>query len=278
MNSEYFLKRFEAVFLHLHHRRPKLSIPATAKEIATEHLRRKMVKLLDQNPGISLRKGVERLRRTKISISTETLRKRLCEESLKYRSTMKKPLLTKIHIEKRKHWATENLDTDWKHVIYTVESSFWLANPLTHSWCRATNRPVVHTIKHPQKVHVYGAFCEKGFGKLTVFTGNLNVVRMNQLYKSTLLPTADKFYGKRNRKWPLLEDNVARTQKSSVHSVEERKWYQANGMAATVSRFQSDRKCLGASQEQAKGQIIQKFEASQCIPSTPMEVIFQKIC
>lgn len=238
MNSDYFSKRFEAVFLHSHPKGPKLSIAATAKYMkksegfvrrwveqykrennvndqpnvkpnraTTSKEDQRIAKVFEQNPGLSLRQGAERLRRSKINVSRETLRKRLRKMSLKYRSTMKKPLLTQEHIEKRMQWATENLTTDWNSVIYTDESSFWLSNPLTRAWCRANKRPVVRTIKHPQKVHVYGAFCSKGFGKLTVFTGILNKERMCQLYKSTLLPTAKKYYGNDNSKWLLLEDN-----------------------------------------------------------------------
>ena len=58
-----------------------------------------------------------------------------------------------------------------------------------------------------QKMHVYGAFCEAGFGKFAVFTGILNKDRMFKLYKLTLMPTARKFYGDDSSDWLLLEDN-----------------------------------------------------------------------
>lgn len=86
------------------------------------------------------------------------------------------------------------------------------------------------------------------------------------------------FYGEGNRNWQLLEDNDPKHRSRLCTQWKNEKWYQANGMAATVSRLQSDQKCLGAPQEQADGQIIQKCEAPQCIPSMPMGVIFQKIC
>lgn len=238
MDSEIFSKRFEAVFLHSHPLGPKLSIAAIARRLKksrqwvmrwTEQFQReknvndkpnikpnlattskqdeRIVKLFEENPGMSLDQGVERLSRRNIQVSRSTVKRRLDANAVRYRSTIKKPLLTPIHVEKRLRWANENLSTDWSKVVYTDESSFWLVNPLTHTWCSATNRTVVRTIKHPQKVHVYGAFCERGFGKLTVFTGNLNAVRMCQLYRTTLLPSAKKYYGNDNSKWLLLEDN-----------------------------------------------------------------------
>lgn len=238
MNSEYFSKRFEAVFLHLHHRGPKLSIQQTANQIkksrhfvqywveqwereknvddkpnvqpersTTPKENERIVDVFEQNPGITLDQGVERLSQANIRVSRSTVRRRLQAKNVQYRPTIKKPLLTKIHVEKRLRWATENLDTDWSKVIYTDESSFWLSNHLSHTWCSASNRTVVRTIKHPQKVHVYGAFCEQGFGNLTIFTGNLDAARMVKLYRSTLLPTARKYYGGDKSKWILLEDN-----------------------------------------------------------------------
>lgn len=238
MNSEYFSKRFEAVFLHLHSRGPKLNIQKTANQIKkSEHFVRywveqwkreknvndqpneqpnrastsredkRVVDFVDKNPGLTLSQSVERLSRRGIHVSRSTLRRRLIEKDVRYRPVIKKPLLTQKHIEKRMQWATENLTTDWSKVIYTDESSFWLSNQRTHTWSSAGNRTLVRTVKHSQKVHVYGAFCEAGFGRLTVFTGNLNAVRMCNLYKSTLLPTAKKFYGSDNSNWLLLEDN-----------------------------------------------------------------------
>jgi transposase len=238
MNSEQFKKRFEAVFLHSHPLGPKLSLQATANYIkkskafvnqwveqynreknvndqpnvkpnraTTSQQDMRIVNLFEQNPGMSLNQGVERLSRRGLHVSPSTVRRRLIAATVRYRPTIKKPLLTQLQIEKRMRWATENLTTDWSKVMYTDESSFWLSNSLTHTWSTAKNRTVVRTVKHPLKVHVYGAFCEAGFGKLTVFTGNLNAARMLELYKSTLLPTAKKFYGNDNSNWQLLEDN-----------------------------------------------------------------------
>lgn len=150
MNSEYFTKRFEAVFLHLHPRGPKLSIAATARQIkkskafvrkwveqykreknvndqpnvhpnlaTTPEQDRRIVQLFEQNRGMSVGQGRQRLSRRGFHASTSTIQRRLHAVSLAYRSTIKKPLLSPIHIEKRMHWANENITTDWSKVIYT---------------------------------------------------------------------------------------------------------------------------------------------------------------
>lgn len=260
MNSDYFAKRFEVVFLHLHPKGPKMSIPAIVKytkksrsfvvqwiehykqhknvndqpnvkpnRASTSREDKRIVDLFEKNPGMTVDQGVEKLSRLKIKVSNSTVRRRLAAAAIAYRPTVKKPLLTPLHIEKRMNWATENLTTDWSKVVYTDESSFWISNPLTHTWCRRQNRMVVRTVKHPQKVHVYGAFCEAGFGKLTVFTGILNAERMNQLYKSTLLPTARKFFGTDNSEWLLLEDNDPKHKSRLCNA-----WKEENGIEQMV--------------------------------------------
>lgn len=62
MNSQYFVKRFESVFLVCYHRGPKLSIA---------------VRLVEPNPGVSLRETAASLRRLNIVVSEDTIRKRL---------------------------------------------------------------------------------------------------------------------------------------------------------------------------------------------------------
>lgn len=180
MNSKYFFSRFEAVFLHLHPRGPKLSLSATAKYVqksrgvvqhwteqwkheknvndqpnvkperaTTSKPNDRIVKLFERNPGMSLDQGVERLSHRNIQVSRSTVRKRLRAQDVKFWPCIKKPLLTKIHVEKWMKWATENSGTDWSKVIYTDESLFWLSYPLSRTWCSSTNRTVVRTIKHP---------------------------------------------------------------------------------------------------------------------------------
>lgn len=256
MNSEYYAKRFEVVFLVCHHRGPKMTISAAAKvakkskqfvqkwvsqwryennvndkpnvkpnRATNSRQNKKIVKLFDKNEGMSLSQGKEQLKKVNINISKSTLQRRLIENNMKYRSTMRKPLLKPIHMEKRIRFATENLGTNWDQVIFTDESSFFLSNNLTHTWCSAQKISIVRTVKHPQKVHAYGAFCSKGFGTLTIFSDILDAQKMKTLYRSTLLPTAKKFYGNANNKWLLYEDNDPKHKSRLCNQ-----WKQENGI------------------------------------------------
>lgn len=142
-----------------------------------------------------------------VRVSINTIRRRLEEFDVKNRSTQYKPLLTEKHIEKRLTWANENLDRDWSNVVFTDESSFVVYNYWRKAWTTKSNRFVQRTVKHPKKVHVYGCFSSKGFGRLIIFTRNLDAQFMVKLYQNGLLKSIEKLFGRGNRDWILQEDN-----------------------------------------------------------------------
>lgn len=156
---------------------------------------------------LSLRQGQAKLREKGVNISLETIRKRLKEHNLKFRSVIKKPLLSKKHIEKRVAWARKHLDYDWENAIFTDESSFWARSTVNRAWSTPNNRFVVRTLKHPVKLHVWGCFSKRGFGKLHIFTGTLNAERMTEIYRKALLPSAKKMFPSADDPWTLVEDN-----------------------------------------------------------------------
>lgn len=168
---------------------------------------KKILDLFATKPGLSLRKAKEVVEKSGVQISVETIRKRLGANDVKYRSSLKKPLLSSSHVEKRLAWACANSERNWNNVIFTDESSFWANSNINRSWCTANNRLLQRTVKHPVKVHVWGCFSEKGFGRLFVFTSNLNAVLMNKIYQTALLPSAAKMFGRRGHSWILQEDN-----------------------------------------------------------------------
>ena len=236
--SAKFLKRHEAVFLVNHEKGPKLTYKAAAKYIrkseafvkkwvqrylevgnvddlperglsrATTTKEDKAILCLFQNkPGISLRCAQIKLRMKGINVSLNTIRSRLREKNVSFRSTLKKPLLSENHVERRLAWARENLNRDWDNVIFTDESSFWAWSSLSKAWTTKSNRVLQRTVKHPAKVHVWGCFSKHGFGCLFLFTSNLNAKKMCTIYQKCLLKSAEQFYGSDRTSWVLQEDN-----------------------------------------------------------------------
>ncbi|KAG6452269.1 hypothetical protein O3G_MSEX007545 [Manduca sexta] len=233
-----YLKRYEAVFLVYHSKGPKLTYKSAAKHIkksesfvkkwvkrfsevgnvddlpergssrvTTEQEDRAIIRLFQNTPGLSLRTAQLKLRKKGIDISLNTIRSRMSENDISFRSTLKKPLLSEKHVEKRLNWAKENLDRDWSNVIFTDESSFWAWSSLSKAWTSKHNRLLQRTVKHPVKVNVWGCFCQSGFGCLFVFTGILNAERMCKIYQKCLMRSAKKFFGSDTTTWVLQEDN-----------------------------------------------------------------------
>lgn len=236
--SAAYAKRFEAVFLCTHPKGPKLSATTAARFLhRSEGFVRKWVtryraynnvddfpergstratssredrvllRLFEQNPNITLRQAQQRLARQNINISVATIRNRLREQNIQWRSTRVKPLLSENHIVKRLEWAHENSERDWSNVIFTDEASFWAFVPRRKAWSVRRRPMIQRSVKHPQKIHVWGCFSEHGFGKLHVFTQNLDAEKMVKIYRKFLVPSAERWFGSDTSQWILQEDN-----------------------------------------------------------------------
>lgn len=157
--------------------------------------------------AITLREGQSKLKKKGLEVSVGTIRARLHEKNIKYRSTIKKPLLLEKHVNKRLSWAAENMHRDWRQVIFTDESSFWARTGISRAWSSSTQRFVQRTVKHAIKVHCWGCFSSKGFGRLCIFTDNLNAEKMVKIYEKYLIPSAETWFGSDKESWTLQEDN-----------------------------------------------------------------------
>jgi len=242
--SAKYLKRYEAVFLVLHAKGPKLTYAQASKvlrksksfvekwvkqykEVAnvddlpnrglsrTTREDKTIVRLFERNPTLTLRQARNQLLEKGINI----IRRRLYESKIKYRSTIKKPLLTEKHVTKRLAWIYENLSKDWDNVIFTDEASFWAWLPIRKAWSTPSNRIIQQTVKHPVKIHVWGCFCKHGFGCLYLFTDNLNAEKMLKIYQKCLVTSTEKFYGKNrdnSRKITILNIGVVFAQNGKL--------------------------------------------------------------
>jgi len=99
------------------------------------------------------------------------------------------------------------LDRYWDNVIFSDEASFWAKSSIRRVWATQANRLIERTVKHPVKVHVWGCFSKQGFGTLHIFTQNLDAAKMVQIYERVLLPSAQRWFTKKNENWLLQEDN-----------------------------------------------------------------------
>jgi transposase len=251
-------KRWEIIFLSTNRKGPKLGIRDVAKEVGVSNstvqkwLKRyhqtgdvneeersgrpklkssKMEKIIlstmMEDREISSNDINNKLKRAHIEVSNRTVRRRLAEHGFYSGTPTNKPFLKSEHIEKRLKWANSNLDRDWKSVIFTDETTIQLFQNPSRVWKRKGEIIVAPTVKHPPKVHVWGCFSSKGFGKLIIFTDILDSFKMCKIYKKSLLPIAQKWFG---NDWTLCEDNNPKhtsrysKQWKLEHSVERMNW------------------------------------------------------
>lgn len=236
--SSAYAKRFEAVFLCIHPKGPKMPYATAAKYIrkskafvqkwvqrfkecknlddfperglkgkVTKRALKVILALFSKDSPLSLRQGQAKLRLKGVNISHVALREHLRANNLKWRSTLKKSLLSEKHIAKRRAWAQENIDRDWSNVIFSDECSVWGFGIIPRAWCSHPSQFVQRTVKHPVKVHLWGCFSKEGFGALHLFSENLNAARMVKIYRKALLPTVEHQFISKNEDWILQEDN-----------------------------------------------------------------------
>jgi hypothetical protein len=184
------------------------NLPGQGRARATTKKQDRMIRrLFERYPTMTLRQAKIRLAKKGVIVCTNTIKQRLSEFNVKYRSTTIKPLLSPKHKEKRLSWATENTDRDWTKVIFSDDATFWALIPARHAWTTTGTRFVQRTIKHPVKINVWGCFSERGFGRLELFTENLNAEKMVKIYERGLLKSAEKMFGRNKKIWVLQEDN-----------------------------------------------------------------------
>jgi transposase len=231
-------KRYEIAFLHEHPKGPKWGYDKIASYIGcskptviywvrkycqnknlcdeqksgqprktTKAQDKRIVKMAKEKHNITATQIQNKLEKQGVAVSARTIRRRLGEFGGKFVREISKPLLSERHRVSRLKWARKHKNFDWEKVIFTDESTFQLFQSNRKVWQFVERRKVFRTVKHPQKVHVWGCFSAKGFGKLICFERNLDALFMNSIYERGLLPSACEFFGADNIDWILQEDN-----------------------------------------------------------------------
>lgn len=250
--SAVYAKRYEAVFLCMHPKGPKLSYADAAKVLKmskkfvlkwvhryaqtknvddfpergkTDTMSSKqdkvILQLFEDNPTLPLREAKAKLAEKGINISINSIRQHLRAIITLYRSM--KPLLSEAQMQKRMAWATKNINRDWSKVIFSDEATFRVCVQIKRS-AHGTNI-FQSIVKHPIKVNVWGCFSDRGFGCLELFTKNLNAEKMVQIYKRGLLRSANKMFGSNIKDWVLQEDDDPKHSNSLC-----RAWKEQNGI------------------------------------------------
>jgi len=114
------------------------------------------------------------------------------------------PLLQPIHIHKRLEWAQNHAQDTWSTTNFSDETTFQMfRNTQLVRYRRGNSRPCRSMVKHPHKVHAWGAFTAQGPVALFLFTGNLNAQRYCEILESCLFPNIPQV----GRRWRFQQDN-----------------------------------------------------------------------
>lgn len=168
---------------------------------------KKIIRLFEKDNTMTLSRARALLKRKNIHLSIATISRRLHEAGFFQKMPLSKPLLNSGHIQKRLEWCSQVTEIDWNKVIFSDESSFVLKGIKKKYWSRGINRKIFHVVKHPQKIHVWGCFCSKGFGKLHIFKENLTAAGMVKIYNRALLPSITMFDFDKDNDWLFQQDN-----------------------------------------------------------------------
>ena len=149
-----------------------------------------------------------------ISICTNTIRARI-KESGEFNSywASRKPFISIANKRKRLAWARDHINwtaEQWKSVMWTDESPYVLRfNGKTRVWRMHNERYSTTcckgTLKHDDKIMVWGAFAAHGVGMLHRIMGIMDRFVYLDLCENVMLPSADMLFGREN--WIFQQDN-----------------------------------------------------------------------
>lgn len=144
------------------------------------------------------------LRRRHVVITPRTVRRRLLHVGLISKRPTKKPLLSETHRRRRRDFARGNLARgDWGQVVFVDECTFSLYRVPQLARAKRGEVVITPTVKHPTKVHVWGAISAQGVGKMFMFTENLTSQLYECILRDYLVPT---FVALHHRPWILFQD------------------------------------------------------------------------
>ena len=127
--------------------------------------------------------------------------------NLNYISTVPKsiPLLTDKHKQRRIEFAMKYRRQNWDKVIFSDKTTIQMFRNTQKVFYKAgTKPPQKPMVKHPYKVHVWGAFSIKGRIGFLMFTGIMDGAFYREILNENLFENADSIM---RRGWVFQQDN-----------------------------------------------------------------------
>ena len=107
-------------------------------------------------------------------MSEQTIRNELCR--LGYTATLPRrvPLLTERAKQNRLEWAQNYSHYDWCKVVFSDETTLQMFRNTCLAWSKSKPPPIAPMVKHPFKLHLWGAICARGKVGLYTFVENMD--------------------------------------------------------------------------------------------------------
>ena len=182
------------------------------KRITTATDDQKILLDMMRNRGITSQQILEQ--NPQINCSAKTVRRRITEsgEFKSYWKT-KKPFISRSNRMKRKDWCRAHQHwtiEQWRRVLWSDESPFVLRfNRKTRVWRRHNERyktwATTATVKHDEKINVWGCFAAHGVGNLYLVQGHLDKHQYKDILINQMMPSAERLFGMAN--WHFQQDN-----------------------------------------------------------------------
>jgi transposase len=161
-------------------------------QILSSSQKRHLGRIVQTNNAATAAEMTERLVQknpnTKVSVRTI---QRVLKKNLQFIvcRPLRIPLLRPSHIIARLEWAQNHVHDSWTHTIFSDETTFQMfRNTQLVRHRRGSPRPHRSLVKHPYKVHAWGAFSAQGSISLFLFTENLNARKYCQILETHLFP------------------------------------------------------------------------------------------
>ena len=147
-------------------------------------------------------------------VSDKTVRRRIAElTDLKSTFKVKKPFIRAKNRKARVRWCMDRLHytiEQWSNFLWSDESPFALRFcQKTRCWRRSSERnctfAITGSVKHDDKIMVWGCFAAHGVGELVLIDGIMDQYQYIDIVRTAVRRSADLLFQGRN--WTFQQDN-----------------------------------------------------------------------
>jgi transposase len=184
---------------------PKIHRSGRPRKVSPK-MRRQIGKIVNSNHFVTAGEIKARLEETHTNFEAteQTIRNELSR--LGYVATLPRrvPLLTEQAKQNRLVWAQSHSRYNWRKVVFSDETTLQMFRNTCLAWSRS-DKPIAPMVKHPFKLHMWGAICARGKVGMCTFVENMDRHLYRKILNENLYDNANSIYG--DQRWVFQQDN-----------------------------------------------------------------------